>query len=241
MHRCLVASVAVFALGVGAASAADLGRPAAAPVYAKAPPLDVPFSWTGFYVGGHVGWAGIDDSQALSSPTFALTVPNSPSGLIGGGHAGYNWQINQWVLGVETDFDGTSINSTYGIGAPFVDTTGTERLDWQGSLRGRAGVAFDKALFYGTGGWAYGHFTDSYDTAGPTFHQSVSSNRDGWTVGAGIEYAFLPNFTGRVEYRHTDWGTHTNNLNVFLAPPGVSNDRVTENQVTLGLSYKFGR
>jgi outer membrane immunogenic protein len=238
MKRVLFGTTLAALIG-GSAFAADLPPAPAykAPVYKAPAPL---WSWSGFYVGGHVGWADIDDSQALSSSTFALTVPNRSSGLIGGGHAGYNWQINQWVLGVETDFDGTSINSTYTIGPPFVATTGTERLDWQGSLRGRAGVAFDKALFYATGGWAYGHFTDGYDTSGTNFIQSVSSIRNGWTAGVGAEYAMMHNLTARVEYRYTDWGTHTNNLNVFLAPPGISNDRVTENQVTFGVSYKFG-
>ena len=59
-------------------------------------------------------------------------------------------------------------------------------------------------------------------------------------VGAGIEYAFTSNIIGPVEYRYTHWGTYTNNLNIFLAPPETSLDRVTENQVTVGISYKLG-
>lgn len=226
----------------GVTAAVFCAAPAlAADMAVKAPPAPPApaWSWTGFYVGADIGGAWINDNQFLSSPTFALAVPDKSSGVIGGGHAGYNWQTGQFVLGVEADFDGSSVKNTYVIGPPFVNTTGTTQLNWQGSIRGRLGVAFDRALLYATGGWAYGRFTDGYSTAGTAFVQSVSSNRSGGTVGAGIEYAFTNKVSGRVEYRYTGWRTSTNNLNVFLAPPGTSVDNAKENQVAVGVSYKL--
>lgn len=238
MKKICIAITALAALIAAPAFAADMAVKAPPP-----PPAAPVWSWAGLYIGADIGWSQINDSQALSSPAFALTVPNRASGVLGGGHAGYNFQTGPFVYGLEADIDGSSIKGTYQIGAPFLlGTFGTDQLQWQGSVRGRLGVAADRALFYGTGGWAFGHFTDGYNSAvnNPVFVQSVSSDRNGWTVGAGIEYALTNNFIGRVEYRYTDWGTHTNNLNVFLAPPGLSLDRVTENQVTVGISYKFG-
>ena len=225
-------------LGISAASAADMApRP-----YTKAPPPVVAqvYNWTGFYIGAQVGWAEIRDNQFLSSPTFALPVASRADGVVGGGHAGYNWQASQFVFGVEGDIEGSSLRNTYVIGAPFFATTGTNNLNWQGSLRLRAGIAVDRVLFYGTAGWAFGSFNDGYNTAGTPFVQSVSSTRNGWTAGGGIEYALGSNWTTRVEYRYTDWGSYTNTLNVFLAPPGTSVDRVTEQAVRVGVSYKFG-
>jgi outer membrane immunogenic protein len=215
---------------------------APAPVYTKAPPpVVVPvYSWTGFYVGAQVGWSQIRDSQYLSSPTFVLSVSSHANGAVGGGHIGYNFQASQFVFGVEGDIEGSSVNNTYVIGPPFISTAGTNNLNWEGSLRGRAGIAVDRVLFYGTGGWAFGSFNDGYTTAGTSFAQSVSSTRNGWTAGGGIEYALPSNWTARVEYRYTDWGTYTNNLNVFLAPPGTSVDKVTQQAVRVGVSYKFG-
>ena len=121
-----------------------------------------------------------------------------------------------------------------------MNTSGKESLDWQGSVRGRLGYAFSPGtLVYATGGWAYGQFVDHYDTAGSVFHQSVGSTRDGWTLGGGFEYAFTPRWSATFEYRYTDWGKTTNNLNVFLAPPGTSRDDVTEQTVRAGISYHF--
>ncbi|HXW64505.1 MAG TPA: hypothetical protein VEK74_05445 [Burkholderiaceae bacterium] len=90
----------------------------------------------------------------MSSPTFALTVPNNGNGIIGGGHAGYNFQTGQFVYKIEADIAATSIGDTYAIPPPFTPGTfGTEKLNWEGSLRGRLGIAAGNALFYGTGGW----------------------------------------------------------------------------------------
>jgi len=236
MKKFLIAVAGLVALAVPAL-AADL------PV--KAPPMVVnpAYNWTGFYIGAQVGWSGISDSQVLSSPTFVLPVSSRASGVVGGGHAGYNFQASRFVFGVEADIEASSVRNTYLIGAPFIPSTfGTNNLNWEGSLRGRAGIAVDRVLFYGTAGWAFGSFNDFYNGSvfSPVFVQGVSSTRNGWTAGAGIEYALPSNWTARVEYRYTDWGTYTNNLNVFLAPPGTSVDKVTQQAVRVGVSYKFG-
>jgi outer membrane immunogenic protein len=223
------------ALAAFSANAADMYVPSAPGGY-KDGPLPV-YTWTGFYAGVQGGWSGIDDKQALSSPTFALPVHDSPDGGVFGGHAGYNFQAGKIVFGVEGDFEGNTTDSKFVIGTPFVNTTGSERLEWQASVRGRLGWAVDRALLYGTGGWAVGQFSDKYNTAGTTFHETVDSTRNGWTLGGGIEYALGHNLSARVEYRYTDWGNHTNHLNVFLAPPGISKDEITEQTVRVGISY----
>jgi outer membrane immunogenic protein len=238
MRKVMLGAVALVAIGVAPALAADLP----ARTYTKAAPVVAQvYNWTGFYVGAQVGWSEIRDSQVLSSPTFVLPVASRVDGVVGGGHVGYNFQASQFVFGVEGDIEGSSTNNTYVIGAPFATGTfGTNKLDWQGSLRGRAGIAVDRVLFYGTAGWAFGSFNDGYALPGTPFIQSVSSTRNGWTAGGGVEYALASSWTARVEYRYTDWGTYTNNLNVFLSPPGTSVDKVTQQTVRVGVSYKFG-
>jgi outer membrane immunogenic protein len=240
MHRFRFAALAAVALFsfASVASAADLPRKA--PAHAPPPPPAV-YNWTGFYIGAQAGWSRIHDNQDLSSPTFALSVSNSASGAVGGVNAGYNFQINQFVVGIEGDFEGNSTHHSFFVGPPFsAATTATEQLRWQGSVRGRLGIAFDRVLFYGTGGWAFGRFEDTYFTPVPVFGpETVSSTRDGWTAGAGVEYALNNFVTTRVEYRYTDWGSHTNTLVTWLAPPGQSIDHVTQNAVRFGVDFKF--
>jgi len=226
--------------GISSASAADL----AARPYTKAAvaPMAGVYSWTGFYIGAQVGWSEVRDSQVMTSPTLApLALSSRADGVVGGGHVGYNLQTGQFVFGVEGDIEANSASGSYLIPPPLVQpANGTQRLDWQGSVRGRLGLTVDRVLFYGTGGWAFGHFTDGYFTPGTPFNETVSSTRDGWTAGAGIEYAMASNWTVRAEYRYTDWGKHTNVLNTYLAPAGTSVDEVTEHTARIGISYKFG-
>jgi outer membrane immunogenic protein len=182
MHRYLMASVATFAFGIGAASAADLGAPAPAPIYTKAP-VAVPFSWTGFYVGGNVGygWGTANNSLSFSqtdtppSPnlaTFGAADPNKLNGIIGGGQIGYNWQVNNIVVGIESDIQASGQNGTNTFGGTIdvipsfvannpTSVTDTDKLDWFGTTRGRVGLAMDRWLVYGTGGIAYGEVNQS--------------------------------------------------------------------------------
>lgn len=225
---------------VGAAAAADMPRKA--PIY-KAPVMMTaqPYNWTGFYVGGNIGgsWGRQDDSIG-----GGVIGTNSVNGIIGGGQIGYNWQVNQIVFGLETDFQGSgqkgdgSFTGAPGI-VPASTFTYSNKLDWFGTVRGRVGYAFDRWLPYVTGGWAYGHGSLSGAvTGGATGAGSTSADYSGWTIGGGLEYAFLNNWSAKLEYLYVDFG---NAPSVTLAPSAavLSAGHLTDNIVRVGLNYKF--
>jgi outer membrane immunogenic protein len=262
IRKLLLASVGAIAL-TGSALAADLPSRAPPPVYL--PPVPI-FTWTGIYIGGQIGYAwGQDHNDFVTAFPAGGLLPvavfadnnfgQNPNGVIGGAHVGYNYQINQWVLGLEGDVNGTSMKKTVvfapgGFLAPvgFVGAGGvaaTTRADIQGSIRGRIGVAWDRALLYATGGVAFGGFNTSYSFFSPLFAtggtSSFSTTRVGWTVGGGIDYAVTNNWSVRAEYRYTDFGRSTNTPFAGLLPGGVftGHRHFTENQVQVGFSYKF--
>jgi len=233
MRSLLVVGLTSAAIFSSSAMAADMSRP----VY-KAPPagaLPVTYDWTGFYIGGHVGygWADKDWRDA-----FGLNIGNKADGFLGGGQVGFNYQIQQFVLGVEGDFSWTGINggtSTGGVvGAPLATTFNTD-VNWVSTLTGRLGVAFDRWLVYGKGGvaWANEDFsTNLYTLPGTT----VSDTRWGWTAGAGVEYAFAPAWSAKLEYNYMDFGTKS----VSFAP-GIATDIDQQiHAVKFGINYKFG-
>jgi outer membrane immunogenic protein len=211
---------------------------------APAPP-ECDFTWTGFYFGGNAGygWGNADtDFDPLPDPaTFFDLEPNrlnpDPSGFIGGGQLGFNWQWNKWlVLGIETDFQGTDIEghdtlfnfpNILGVGNG-ADTFlfAHERIQWFGSTRGRIGISpWCRWLFYGTGGVAYGNVDYSANTNfdnGTTYPVKFSETNVGWTAGGGIEYAIGHHWTVRVEYLHYDLGSQdrTQNQLFFGVPQG---------------------
>ena len=123
--------------------------------------------------------------------------------------------------------------------------TVTSRVDVQGSIRARAGIAFDRALIYATGGAAFTGITNSFSAFAPGLgfiSDSFSKTRAGWTVGGGIEYAVTNNWSVRAEYRFADFGHFTDFPFAAVLPAGVvvtSQHHLTENQVQVGFSYKF--
>ncbi len=234
MKKFLLAGAAVAALASGA-QAADLGsRRVEVPSAIMAPA----FSWTGFYVGAHVGYGSAqarytDPSATLGNAT--LTVP----GVFGGIQTGYNWQMNNFVFGVEADISGTGLNKTLAFAAPFAGDTYRASVPYFGSLRARAGFAADRALFYVTGGLGVAQFSERYFDqsanagAGATFRSSTT--RVGYTVGAGIEYAVTNNWTVKGEYLYYGFGDRRPNWN------GLNNDRLRTDVHTfkLGVNYLF--
>jgi outer membrane immunogenic protein len=288
MKKLAIAAVVGSALltGVVTASAADMAVKAA-PI----PMAPAPFSWTGFYIGANVGGAWTNNNGGSDFgplfPPFIVLAPQAAiptlipgqldvlggggrrDGVIGGGQVGYNWQVNQFVLGVEADAVGTGLNgssasATRSFGPPILLATVNQtvtvdfgRIDWMASFRGRAGFAVNQALFYVTGGAAVAEIGGSTTTVvnGPgiaipagTFVATNGGDRTrwGWTVGGGIEWAFSQNWSVAGEYRHTDFGNRGTTFDIpsgLAAAPifatGTSSSRLTVDQATARLNYRF--
>jgi outer membrane immunogenic protein len=204
----LLAGTAAIALATTAASAADLPLRAAppAPIIAAVPV----FTWTGFYVGVNAGygWQNNDNNSSIFVPagTF-VTAPaasgtvtfadDDGEGFVGGGQIGYNYQMGSFVFGVEADLQWADLGGSGGTAfvpagfpASFVPAGTAGGIDWFGTVRARAGVAFGQALVYATGGFAYGGADDNND-----FFSNNDDVRTGWTLGGGVEYAFTNNLT----------------------------------------------
>lgn len=263
MRRFVVALLSAAAMGAASAQAADL------PV--KAPPISPPpvFSWTGFYAGGNVGygWGDADTSftPLPSAAAFVNLAPTTlspdPGGIIGGLQIGYNWQINQFVLGAEADFQATGIDGN-ATQIPIIQNNGTafatagqlnasERISWLGTVRGRIGWAFAPTwLAYATGGLAYGevHYSANTDfisggcAACVQYPASIDKTKVGWTVGGGLEWAFANMWSAKVEYLYVDLGDESTTANPSPANPPFQvsyNWKTQINIVRVGLNYHF--
>jgi outer membrane immunogenic protein len=253
----LLMGTAMLLAAAGSASAADLGMPVKAP-----PPPPPPFSWTGFYLGVNIGggWTNSSGSATVITPAgtaFAISGSTGTlSGVVGGGQIGYNWQFNQFVLGVEWDIDGSGERVTSNGGCTVVAIAGctfngSAGVNWFSTLRGRAGWAADRWLFYVTGGGAWQNVgaNGSITTPGGTFGIfSTSTTRSGYSVGAGIEYAMWDHFVLGAEYLYLNTGSWNNSfvvgpLGVALGVPAgsVITTSVNNNNSIFRarLSYKF--
>jgi outer membrane immunogenic protein len=195
--------------------AADLGRPVyKAPVAVVAPYT----TWNGFYIGANVGygWGKTSAADAIG-PLGAV----DPSGFAGGGQIGYNWQVSpNWVLGVEADVQGADISDSNAL----YDT----RTNLYGTVRGRLGYAVNNVLLYGTGGYAWGR--NRLNAPGGIGHATHS----GYAVGGGIEYAFSPGWSTKLEYLYVDLGREDYNL----AIPTTA--KVDFHTIKFGVNYRFG-
>lgn len=268
-HQILSAVLAVTALSlawVSHSSAADM------PIKASpAAPLATAPSWTGFYLGANVGYgwsntavqiAGTPPFDAFVGPAIDPTIASDPKGVLGGLQAGYNFQYDAIVLGVETDLDWSGIrkNQTDAHGDPgfpgtLFTTSGDQKLDLFGTLRGRLGWTFDNLLIYGTGGLAYGHASVSTTTGstiagvfcspgGFTDCTSGSSSKTltGSTWGGGLEWNLGSNWSAKAEYLYYNLGSLS-----FIAPntlnpvnPFHTSVDFKGNIVRVGLNYKLG-
>ena len=253
IHCATLAAVAVIGFA-SVASAADL--PVKAPMYTKAPVVAPLYNWTGFYIGLNAGYSwGRQDNDLVNVVTGVTEFSNSDhlNGFIGGGQIGYNWQVNQWVFGLEADFQGSGqkgdgtffIAAVPGIvvaGTPASTFNYTDKLDWFGTVRGRIGYAMGATgnwLPYVTGGWAYGHGEISGTTTSLGVATSFSGSQDysGWTVGGGVEWAFLNNWSAKVEYLYIDFGDGP--TVPVSATRDIVSGKMTDNILRAGLNYKF--
>jgi outer membrane immunogenic protein len=261
IRKLLTASLTAAAM-MGSAYAADL--PARAPPPPYVPPVPI-FTWTGFYIGVNAGGAfrvrnhfdnNVFFPGVTTTPLLLLLANNNNNNnngrFIGGGQVGVNWQINQFVLGIEAD--GQGIRGNHNNNNNFFNFGNIDdNTRFLGTVRGRAGIAFDRFLIYGTGGVAFGtgpridNFNPFLLGVSPFFFNN-NNNRDNWLVGyaagAGIEYAFgnewafFRNLSIKVEYLYTDIRRTDNNNNFFF---NNNNDLFRERNhiVRAGLNYRF--
>jgi outer membrane immunogenic protein len=227
----LLAGPAALALAATVAQAADLpARYSPAPAFGAMPV----FTWTGFYVGANAGYGWNTGSSRYYDPAFGYVGSNKKGGFVGGGQVGYNYQLGMFLIGVETDLQYAAVGNK---GASYGNVYYTGNSDgFFGTVRARLGLAFDRALVYGTGGFAYGDVggNRSYDPV-LGYHRDNSTN-GGWTLGGGMEYAVSNNISAKVEGLYVNLDTKSN----YTLGDRYDDRRDTEFGVLrAGLNYKF--
>jgi outer membrane immunogenic protein len=228
---------------------ADL--PVKAPAYA---PVAM-YNWTGFYVGGQAGggWSSGQTTVVQGGTNFpsgyVLNRTNG-HGFLGGGYAGFNYQINQIVIGIDGDYSwadltGSSTDISPLNGGP---TNVTTKLKWIATVTGRLGYAVNNWLFFGKGGWAWAGSdgnSSSFSVAGVnTSNATNSENKDGWTLGTGVEWGFLPHWSAKLEYDYVKFNTSNFNTTSTNVATGVTTSLARSatsnlNEVKLGVAYRF--
>ena len=246
MKKLLLGSLALLALAASPALAADLG-PAPGPYY-KAPAFAPQYDWTGFYLGAHATYSWSHNSfQGENTATGQQFIPgsNDTSAPHFGGQIGYDYMLpSRWVLGVVADINSGRDRTTTFTSANGLFQTQTESDNIvAGTFRGRAGYAFDTLLLYGTAG---GTWNDAHNirtqvlgkvgNAVPGTVETVETGHIGWTVGAGLDYAFARNWDVFAEYRYQG------NPDVVVTYPIAeqsSRNNTTTNVVEIGVNYRF--
>jgi len=191
------------------AAAADLTR-------RPPPPLMQPiYTWNGFYVGGHFG--GVTTNESANDGL--ITVNPDPSGALGGVQAGYNYQIApNWLIGIEGELSWTGANGSSG---------GLQSdHNWYDTLDGRLGYVMGSWLLYAKGGAAW--MNADYSIPG----LSVNVTRDGWNIGAGVEFMLAPQWSAKAEYNFLDFGKD----NIF---PIAATVDTQVHQFKVGVNYHF--
>ena len=232
MKKFLLATVALAALGGTAAPAlgADMG---ARPYYNKAPAYAAPlYNWTGFYIGGHIGGA-FSGSNSFNG----LVLSDYSARLLGGFQAGADYQFApNWVVGAEGQYSWlgkNNLNATFPNGMIF---NNDQRAI--ASITARVGYTWGPGLAYIKGGYAYSDNKDTLTFAGVPVAFSLDKNhRDGYTVGAGVEYMFAQNWSAKGEYMYYNFGDTRFVTPAALVPFGVFHN--DEHTFKLGVNYRF--
>ena len=228
MKKILLATVALVAVGATApALAADL----AARHYTKAPAYVPPtpiYNWTGFYIGGHIGGAFAGNSS----------LGNNDGRFLGGIQGGADYEFsNNVVLGVEAEYSWMTHNNS-GVLFPG-GTLVTSNSNELGSVTGRVGYSFGAALLYAKGGYAFkdGDHINASVGGVPVAFTTDGGHRDGYTVGAGLEYMFAPNRSAKIEYQYYNFGSGT----FTSGPADIVGARFTDDDHTVkaGINYRF--
>lgn len=227
--------------GGGTAQAADLDWRSDRSL--KDEPILVPryrFSWTGFYIGGHVGYGWGDTATFSGDGGFDGATDGfviHPSGWLGGIQGGYNWQFDNFLFGVEGDLGMLGASDSESTATAFSEA----EYGAYGTLTARIGVAEDRWLFYLKGGLALAEIENRAGAllgggvVNPFDLTETDETRLGWAFGGGLEYAFRPDWSLKIEYMYMDFGTDTSGN---FDGDGFSHDNDLHS-IKVGVNYRF--
>jgi outer membrane immunogenic protein len=231
---------------VSVASAADLP---ARPLLAAPAPVLIPFTWTGCYIGGHVGggW-GTKTWSDLGGDDFSDNTSYNVNGIVGGVQGGCDYQFIgpwfgvPWVVGIEGKWSWTDLKGSSALPFEAEQSVFDTRVHWIATLTGRLGLAaFDRGLIYVKGGGAWARerhtLTEFIPEEAGTASVSVDVSRSGWTIGTGIEWAFARNWSAKLEYNFMDFGSKTVLFSPLADDPSAVDQRI--HTFTVGLNYRF--
>ena len=257
MKRVLAATFGLIVMITAPAFAADL------PVKAPPAPVAPVMNWTGAYIGGNFGysWGRSDNEISVAGlPPTLLGISTASlargdrdetkvDGFMGGVQYGYNWQIANWILGMESDFQvsgqrgDTLFCGLGGTTCAVAALDASHRLPWFGTSRSRVGYLITPTvLLYATAGLAYGQVKSDYTLSiqgVPLASAHFKDVKAGWTAGAGVEFAWAGNWSSKLEYLYMDLGTNE----ATISAAGVSlavNRRFSDHIARFGLNYRFG-
>lgn len=225
--RCIFsASILAILASAGSAWTAD------PVVYEPTPEIIPGFTWTGAYIGGQggYGWTDLSDDGDFfleDGTDDGISSLDLDGGFLGV-YGGFNYQWDSVVLGIEADINKASMDERFG----FEGGDAEAELDWFGSVRGRLGYAWDRTLFFATGGVAFAHVDYNLDE----FDFSDNEDFVGWTAGVGVEHAFTDNLLVRAEYRYYDFGSEEFGDAADFGSGDLDLDMHT---ISMGLAYKF--
>jgi outer membrane immunogenic protein len=227
MKRFLLGAAAFVAFAAPAFAADLPPRP-----YTKAPAYTAPqvvYNWTGFYIGGHIGGAFAGNNS----------LQGNGGRFMGGVEGGFDYQFApNWVVGAEAQYSWLANNNNGAVfpGGVLVTTKNNEL----GSVTGRIGYTWGPALLYGKGGFAWRDNNNIGVTiaGAPAVFTTNGSHKDGYTVGAGLEYMFAPNWSAKAEYQYYNFGSTTFNT----GPVAIVGTRFRDDEHTVkaGINYRFG-
>jgi outer membrane immunogenic protein len=267
MRATIIVSLVAASLAVITAAAAE---PLSQPTY-KAPLSQPTYNWAGFYVGGNAGgaWGSFDPTTSTylvpgdEFTTTSIAAFNTagmqsikPDGFTGGFEAGYNWQSNNFVYGLEGDIEAFRLRGSASSGpvvypccAPFTFTINSSAsTTWLATARARLGFTSGNWLFFATGGAAFtnlnGNFSFSDNFFGATEAASISTTKTGYTLGGGLETSLSRQWSVKAEYLYVDFGTvSTSGIGgvgiIFPTQPFFHSIDLKANIARLGLNYHF--
>ena len=234
---CMLLSLGLF---TGSAGAADLVMPDPVPPPQPMQPKPTSFDWTGPYIGifGAIE-EGTNAYRLQPGPpdqVVATDFSDTAGGGLFGAQIGYDYQFNRIVVGGLADIGFSTYKARVTLDYDITSAEAKSELEYLGTVQARLGYAFDNMLFYAHGGLAYGKTKLSYDVNGTNL-LSLSSTKTGYTVGAGVEYAFTKHLSFETEYSYVNLGKDT----VYDNPRSGAylTEDVHFHQLKAALNYRF--